>query len=183
MTSKLTWHSVLAGLLSSSQHRGPVFRLCQHPRVSLPLWSSKSFLAGPFISCTESYLQVTLFFHSEWEIRAKLARDDIRALYMALFYHTEIPRSCRGLTAAQEAIIPGLCFVLFPSEDSGTFFIALNDCFSDSSYSPAKFIAFAPRYNIMLHILNIIWGNVMKWFGHKYKYALRAYNNETEENV
>lgn len=182
MTSKLTWHSVLTALLSSSQHRGPVFRPCQHPRVSLPLWSSKSYLAGPFISCMESYLQVILIFHSEWEIRAKLACDDIRALYMALFYHTEIPRSCWGLTAAQEAIISGLCLILFPLEDSGTFFIAFNDYFSDSSYSPAKFIAFAPRYNIMPLILNIIRGNVMKWFGHKYKYALRACN-ETEENV
>lgn len=47
MTSKLTWHSVLTGLLSSSQHRGLVFRLCQHPRVSLPLWSSSPSWQGP----------------------------------------------------------------------------------------------------------------------------------------
>jgi hypothetical protein len=41
---------------------------------------------------------------------------------MALFYHTEILHSCWRPTTVQEVTISGLCLILFPLKDSGTFF-------------------------------------------------------------
>lgn len=128
----LTWQSVLTGLRPFPQGRGPVCRLCQHHRVSLPLWSSQYSLAGPHISSwnpickSRSFSTVSERLELRWPAR-------MSGPCMARFYHTEILHSCWRLRTVQEATISGLCLIFFPLKDCGTFFISLNDRFSASS--------------------------------------------------